>query len=53
METPIYQAVTDARNKSIQEGRNLERQEIIDWATKYKNKTVKIDDLIKILKEKK
>jgi hypothetical protein len=50
---PIFQAVTDARNLSIQEGKNREREEIIEWLSKQKNKTIKIEDLIKVLKEKK
>jgi len=53
VDTPIFDEVTKARKLSIQEGRNLEREEIIDWASKYKNKTIRIDDLVRILKEKK
>lgn len=49
-ESPIYDAVTKARKNSLQEGRNLEREDIISWLSKQKNKTIKIEELVKELK---
>jgi hypothetical protein len=49
MDTPIYEAVTNYRNVSIQEGRNLERQELIKWLKSQTKKTIKVEEIIKVL----
>lgn len=49
MDTPVYEAVTNYRNVSIQEGRNLEREDIVKWLKSQTKKTMKIEDMIKEL----
>ena len=51
MDTPIYEEVTNFRNVSIKEGRNLERQEIVNWLKSQTKKTVKVEDMVKMLGE--
>lgn len=49
MDTPVYEAVTNYRNVSIQEGRNLEKQDLIKWLKSQTKKTIKIEDMVKLL----
>ena len=49
-ESPIHDSIVKARKLSQQEGRNQEREAIIAWLSKQKNKTIKIEEFIKELK---
>ena len=49
-DTPIYTAVTNFREVSIKEGRNLERADLLEWFQKQKTKTVKVEEIVKMLR---